>query len=128
MLELDNVEPLIGKYGPETSDSVLREIGLLLQTNVRRGDIACRFGDQVFILILPQGNLEVGRQRVESLRDLVRTLEISSGAGPVGPITLSIGLAVFPAHGRTVEALLRSAEAALSRAKISGGDCIVIPD
>lgn len=128
MLALDNMEALIDKYGPETSDSALREIGLLLQANVRRGDIACRFGDQIFVLILPQGNLEVGRQRVESLRDLVRMLEISSGSTPIGPITLSIGLAVFPAHGRTVEALLRSAEGALSRARTSGGDCIVISD
>lgn len=122
MLALDNFQELTDSYGLDAGDSILRRTGMLLQANVRKGDIACRFSGQTFILILPQAGLEVGRQRAETLLELVRTLEVKNQSELVGHISASVGLAVYPNNGQTVEALIRSVEAALNRAKVSGGN------
>jgi diguanylate cyclase (GGDEF)-like protein/PAS domain S-box-containing protein len=126
MLELDNFATINENYGLDVGDSILSRTGMLLQANVRKGDIACRYGTQTYVILLPQGNYETGRQRAETLCNLARNLEVKYQGAQVGHISASIGLAVFPGHGQTVEALIRSAEAALNRAKTSGGDCIVV--
>ncbi len=99
---------------------------MLLQANVRKGDIACRYSGHTYIVILPQSSYEVSRGRAESLRETIRSLEVKYRTEQVGHVTASVGLAVYPGHGQTVEALLRSAEAALNRAKNGGGDCVVV--
>jgi len=122
MLALDDFQELTENYGLDAGDSILRRTGMLLQANVRKGDIACRFSGQTFIVLLPQAGLEVCQLRGETLLELVRTLEVKSQSEPVGRISASVGLAVFPNNGQTVEALLRSAESALNRAKAGGGN------
>ncbi|NLT67326.1 MAG: PAS domain S-box protein [Acidobacteria bacterium] len=126
MLELDGFQTINENYGVEVGDSILRRTGMLLQANVRKGDIACRYTGQTYVVILPQSDLDIGRKRAETLCGLVRTLEVKYQSTQVGHITGSFGLAVFPGHGQTVENLLRSAEAALSRAKSAGGDSVVV--
>jgi diguanylate cyclase (GGDEF)-like protein len=126
MMSLDNFQMLSDSFGLDIADSVLRRTGMLLQANVRKGDIACRYSGQTYVVVLPNSNCEVSFKRAEMLRDLARTLEVKYQSEQVGHITASIGLAVFPDHGQTVEALLRSAESALSRAKGSGGDCAIV--
>jgi diguanylate cyclase (GGDEF)-like protein len=122
MLALDNFQDLTESYGLDMGDSILRRTGMMLQANVRKGDIACRFSGQTFILILPAATYEVSLRRAESLLELVRTLEVKSQSAPASRISASVGLAVCPNNGQTVEALIRSAEAALNRARISGGN------
>jgi diguanylate cyclase (GGDEF)-like protein/PAS domain S-box-containing protein len=126
MLALDNFQLLNDSFGLDVGDSVLRKAGMMVQTSVRKGDIACRFSGQTYVVALPQCGYEVGLKRADSLRDLARTLEVKYQSEQVGQITVSIGLAVYPDHGQTVETLLRSAEAALNRARNSGGDCVVV--
>jgi diguanylate cyclase (GGDEF)-like protein/PAS domain S-box-containing protein len=126
MLELDNFQLINDNYGIEVGDSILRRTGMLLQANVRKGDIACRYGNQTYVILLPQGTYDIGHQRAENLCNLARNLEVKHQGAQVGHISASVGLAVFPDHGQTAEALLRSAEAALNRAKTGGGDCIVV--
>jgi diguanylate cyclase (GGDEF)-like protein len=126
MLALDDFQALNEHYGLDAGDGVLRNAGMLLQNNIRKGDIACRFSGQTFAVILPQSTFAVSQQRAENLRELARTLEIKYRGERVGHVTVSVGLAVFPDHGQTVENLLRSAEAALNRAKSCGGDCVIV--
>jgi diguanylate cyclase (GGDEF)-like protein/PAS domain S-box-containing protein len=126
MLALDDFQTIIENYGLDAGDSLLRRTGVLLQTNIRKGDIACRYSGHAFVVILPQGSYDISRQRAGILCDLVRALEIQHKGEQVGHISASIGLAVFPSHGQTVENLLRSAEAALNRAKSSGGNCVIV--
>jgi diguanylate cyclase (GGDEF)-like protein/PAS domain S-box-containing protein len=126
MLELDNFQLITEDFGLDVGDSILRRTGMLLQANVRKGDIACRYNNQTYVVILPQGGFEAGRLRAETLCSMARTLEVKYQSAQVGHITASLGLAIFPGHGQTVESLLRSAEAALNRAKNNGGDCVVV--
>jgi diguanylate cyclase (GGDEF)-like protein/PAS domain S-box-containing protein len=126
MLEIDNFQLINENFGMDVGDSILRRVGMLLQANVRKGDIACRYSSQTFVVILPQGGYEASRQRTNNLCDLCRTLEVKVQGAQVGHITTSVGLAVFPEHGQIVENLLRSAEASLNRAKNGGGDSVVV--
>lgn len=126
MLALDNFQQLCDSYGLDSGDTILRRTGMLLQSNVRKGDIACRFSGHAFIIVLPQSPQAVGHHRAETLRNLVRSLEVKKNADVVLHLSASVGLAMFPDHGQTVEALLRSAEAAVSRARGSGGNCVIM--
>jgi diguanylate cyclase (GGDEF)-like protein/PAS domain S-box-containing protein len=125
MLELDNFQTINENFGIEVGNSILRRMGMLLQSNIRKGDIICRYSNQTYVIILPQGGFDVCCQRANNLCDLARTLDVKCHGEQVGHVTTSVGLSVFPGHGQTVENLLRSAEAALSRAKNCGGDSVV---
>ncbi len=123
MLSLDHFQQLNDHFGIDTGDAILKDTGDLLQTNVRKGDIACRYGTHSFVLIMPQSGFDTSIQRAENMRALARNLD-GKYRNETGHITVSIGLAAFPGHGQTVDMLLSSAEAALKRA-IAGGDCVV---
>jgi diguanylate cyclase (GGDEF)-like protein/PAS domain S-box-containing protein len=126
MLALDNFQTLTENFGLDVGDTILRRTGMLLQANIRKGDIACRFSGQTFILILPQTGFEASQKRASTLLELVRSLEVKKETEVVGHISASVGLAVFPSNGQTSEALLRSAESALNRARSSGGNRVVM--
>jgi diguanylate cyclase (GGDEF)-like protein/PAS domain S-box-containing protein len=126
MLALDNFQALTENFGLDVGDTILRRTGMLLQANVRKGDVACRFSGQTFILILPQTGFEASQKRATALLDLVRGLEVKKETEVVGHISASVGLAVYPSNGQTSEALLRSAEAALNRARSSGGNRVIM--
>jgi diguanylate cyclase (GGDEF)-like protein/PAS domain S-box-containing protein len=125
MADLDQFRDFNQAYGHEAGDSALREIATLLQANVRKEDIACRFSGQRFTVILPQGSLEVTAQRAAMLLELGRKLEVKLRSQVIGKLQISLGVSVFPQHGRTVDSILRAAEAALQRAKEAGGDQVV---
>jgi diguanylate cyclase (GGDEF)-like protein/PAS domain S-box-containing protein len=126
MMAIDNFQLINENYGLDVGDSMLRRTAMLLQANVRKGDIACRYSGHTYVVILPQSSYEISRQRAETLCNLARALEIKYQSEQVGHTSVSVGLAVFPGHGQTVENLLRSAEAALNRAKGGGGNCVVV--
>jgi diguanylate cyclase (GGDEF)-like protein/PAS domain S-box-containing protein len=123
MLSLDRFQQLSDSFGVDAGDSILKDASALLQTNVRKGDIACRYGNHSFVLIMPQSSFETSIQRAESMRALARNLEIKY-RNEISYMTASIGLAAFPGHGQTVDMLLQSAEAALKRA-VAEGNCVV---
>ena len=122
MLDLDRFKHFNDTYGHEAGDTLLRELGILLQTNIRGEDIACRYGGEEFTLILPEGSAEVIGQRAEALREAIKRLDVLYRGQPLGRISASLGVAIFPEHGRTREALLHAADAALYQSKDAGGD------
>jgi len=126
MLALDEFQQFIEQQGIDEGDSFLHDIGVLLRSNIRKGDIACRYSGEAFVLILPQGSFEVSRQRAEILRERIHTSEVNDPNDQDQRVTASVGLADFPGNGQTGEALLRSAEAALNRARSSGGNMVVV--
>jgi diguanylate cyclase (GGDEF)-like protein len=73
-------------------------------------------------LILPEGSLEVTRQRADFLREAIKHIDMQHRSQPLGRITASMGVAVFPEHGRTGKALLESADSALYKSKNDGRD------
>jgi len=126
LLDLDHFKPLNDSCGHDAGDALLRELAGVLKSRVRDGDIACRYGGEEFVLILPEASLELARRRAEELREEVKRLRVSHRGRVIGPITVSVGVAAFPDHGKNSAALLHAADAALYRAKAEGRDRVTI--
>lgn len=122
MMDLDHFKQFNDTYGHRAGDVVLKTLGKFLQTHVRADDIACRYGGEEFTLIMPGASQEIAQQRAEQMRDGIHTLEISYEDQILGALTLSLGVAVFPAHGGNGESILQAADVALYRAKQNGRD------
>jgi diguanylate cyclase (GGDEF)-like protein len=126
MLDLDHFKHFNDTYGHDAGDLVLREVGAFLNTRLRVSDIACRYGGEEFTLILPEMPLNVGLPRLEELRLDIKQLNVRRHGELLGSITVSVGVAMFPEHGVTGEALLHAADGALYRAKTEGRDRVVV--
>jgi len=122
MLDVDHFKRVNETAGREAGDALLRGLGEFLRARIRKEDIACRLDGGEFALIMPEATLDVARQRAEALRDGFKRLDVTQRGKPVEDASLSLGVAVAPQHGSTTEALLRSAGAALRRAKDGGRD------
>ncbi|HZV95811.1 MAG TPA: diguanylate cyclase [Candidatus Nitrosocosmicus sp.] len=126
MLDLDHFKRVNDEFGHDAGDALLRELGNLLLRNLRREDVACRYGGEEFVLVLPEASLADGERRAEELRDEIKRLRVSDKGRLLGPITASFGMAGYPEHGLAGNLLLRAADTALYRAKREGRDRVVI--
>jgi diguanylate cyclase (GGDEF)-like protein len=126
MLDLDHFKHFNDTFGHEAGDTLLRELGTFLQSNIRAEDIACRYGGEEFTLILPEGNAEVTLQRANFLREAIKRMDVKHRNQPLGRITASMGVALFPEHGRTRDALLTASDDALYRSKEEGRDRVTV--
>jgi diguanylate cyclase (GGDEF)-like protein len=86
--------------------------------------VACRYGGEEFVLILPAASLADAQRRAEAIRGL----RVTHGARPLEAVRCSMGVAAFPEHGEDGGALLRAADAALYRAKREGRDQVILAD
>jgi diguanylate cyclase (GGDEF)-like protein len=120
MFDIDGFKRLNDTFGHEAGDAYLRELGTLLRERFRRDDVVCRYGGDEFVVVLPEATLESTLDRARLLGEAVEKLSITHRGQPLGTNTLSLGVAAFPAHGTSGEALLRGADAALYRAKQNG--------
>jgi diguanylate cyclase (GGDEF)-like protein len=93
---------------------------------VRAEDFVCRFGGEEFVVILPTADLEGSRTRGERLRSNMRELTIMHQGKSLGMVTLSIGVATFPANGMSPKELMAAADAALYEAKRGGRDQVAV--
>ncbi|HEY8597016.1 MAG TPA: diguanylate cyclase [Thermomicrobiales bacterium] len=126
MVDLDHFKRFNDTFGHQAGDALLREVGSYLGTHIRGEDFACRYGGEELTLILPGANLSAAEARAETLRNGLRDLTVLHQRRVLGPITASIGVAAFPIHGQTTEAVLRAADSSLYRAKREGRDRIVL--
>jgi len=128
MFDLDHFKTFNDTFGHEAGDAVLREMGASLARTARAEDISCRFGGEEFLLILPGTSLDGARTRAERVRSQARKLAVMHQGKPVGTITVSLGVAAFPAHGSSAKELIASVDAALYRAKREGRDRVVVAE
>ena len=125
MLDLDHFKHFNDTFGHDAGDLLLRELGNVLSTSLRQGDIPCRYGGEEFVLVFPDSSLADTQKRVEEIRILIKGLEIRHGEHMLGPITVSAGVAAAPEHGYTAPELLKAADGALYTAKQSGRDRLI---
>ena len=127
MLDIDHFKQVNDTLGHAAGDAVLHDLGLFLLRQVRGADIACRYGGDEFMLILPGATLQVARQRAENIRLQAMKLVQDHHQRVSGKLTLSIGVAAFPDHGATPDALWQAADAALYAAKAAGRNQVALP-
>ena len=128
MIDIDNFKQFNDTLGHAAGDAVLRAIGRYLLSAARGEDIASRYGGEEFVLVMAEAPQTTVWERAEKLRRGVNGLEIEHEGQRVGPVTVSVGIGIFPDHGASGQEALRVADAALYRAKQSGRNCVVIAD
>ena len=126
MIDIDNFKRFNDTYGHQGGDALLRELGLMLQRSIRGGDIACRYGGEEFALILPEVTITDAGQRAEHVREAIKNIRAQHRHQPLGPVTVSLGVATYPESGSSGEAVLRAADTALYQAKAGGRDQVGI--
>ena len=122
MIDIDHFKRFNDTFGHKAGDMVLRELGAFLLGNIRTSDIACRYGGEELTLILPESDLMDTEKRASQIRAGVKQLKVEYRGELLGAISISLGVACFPEHGLTGEAVIQAADGALYRAKAEGRD------
>jgi diguanylate cyclase (GGDEF)-like protein len=126
MIDIDHFKRFNDLHGHETGDQVLREVAQVLQAQTRGSDVAARFGGEEFTILMADITAEQALEHAQRVRQEVEKLVLRCSGKDVGIVTISIGLAQFPVHGSTVEALLLAADKALYEAKHAGRNRVVV--
>ena len=126
MLDIDHFKTFNDRFGHAAGDELLQSLGQLIRANLRAGDVACRYGGEEFVLIMPEASEEAAQRRAEELRVRAHEMEVRHLDTVLGPVSLSLGVGLYPDHGRTRDAILAAADAALYKAKQAGRDRVVI--
>ena len=125
-IDLDHFKRFNDTFGHDAGDLVLRSIADLFRKVFRVDDVICRYGGEEFGIILPESSAENAAIRANALRKEIKKLEIQYKNHTLGTITLSIGVACFPEHGRTSEELLKAADQCLYQSKAGGRDLVTV--
>jgi diguanylate cyclase (GGDEF)-like protein/PAS domain S-box-containing protein len=128
MLDIDHFKQFNDTHGHEAGDELLKEMGNILLNCGRGEDVACRYGGEEFILIMPGMSIEVARNRAEDIRNQIGAIRITYDSKELDPVTTSIGLSVFSDNGDTAAQILKAADLALYRAKKLGRNCVVVSE
>src|SRR5215204_3444372 len=120
MLDVDHFKKYNDAYGHPAGDEVLKRVANILRTSTRAGDCTARYGGEEFAVLLSGKEGDAAVQLAERIRQRVEAEEF-----PVGKITISAGIAEFPHHGHTAEAVISSADEALYEAKREGRNRVV---
>jgi len=127
MMDLDFFKDINDTYGHEAGDVVLKTLAETVTKQSRHGDFVCRFGGEEFVLVMPNIGIEKARERAEELHQIIDALNIPYGRF-ILTTTISMGIAWYPAHGKTKEALMRAADMAMYVAKNTGRNRVIVYD
>ncbi len=125
MMDLDDFKQVNDTYGHKAGDQALRSLGEIIRSHIRESDIACRFGGEEFVLVLPETNPQIAGQRAEHIRREFQSTKSFKEKKDITP-TLSAGVAAFPANGKTAEIILDAADQAMYAAKARGGNATFV--
>ncbi|MGB9737074.1 GGDEF domain-containing protein [Chloroflexus sp.] len=125
IIDIDHFKQFNDQYGHDAGDTLLRELAVIFREHLRQSDLACRFGGEEFVLILPGVNRATAQTRLQHLREVVQQRQIIFAGAPLRPVTISIGY--FTCENDEIEPhiLLQRADAALYAAKRSGRNRVV---
>ncbi len=126
MLDLDHFKKINDSFGHDAGDLVLKEIGQILNSDIRLGDIAARYGGEEFVLLLYDIDAQAAKMKAENLRSAISNLQVKYGAQPVGQITASIGISIYPDDAKSPAELVEAADKALYQAKNKGRNKVIL--
>jgi diguanylate cyclase (GGDEF)-like protein len=125
VLDIDHFKRVNDDFGHAAGDAVLRALGQQIRASIREGDVACRYGGEEFVILMPECGVEVSSVRAGLLREAIAAAILNGdGQGPER-VTASFGVAEYPSHGADAEALFWAADKALYRAKQLGRNRVV---
>jgi two-component system cell cycle response regulator len=126
ILDIDYFKSINDTHGHDVGDQILREFAKRIVSNVRSVDLACRYGGEEFVVIMPDTDLSFAYMVAERVRQQVAGVPfiIDRAPGSVH-VTISVGVTTSEGKGDTPDALLRRADQALYRAKRDGRNRVV---
>ena len=126
IMDIDFFKHVNDTHGHDIGDEVLKEFASRISANVRGIDLACRYGGEEFVVVMPDTDTSFAYSIAERLRQSIETTPINISRAPGKlTITISIGIATAESSGDTAEQLLHRADQALYRAKRSGRNKVV---
>ncbi len=125
MIDVDHFKSVNDSYGHAAGDAALKEIAQHIRSNVRKYDIAARFGEEEFLVVLPDSDAVKTHQTAERIRKVIEEQVRVGPADGQRVLTVSMGAAILRAS-EDKETLMQRADAALYRAKEGGRNCVVV--
>jgi two-component system cell cycle response regulator len=126
MMDIDNFKSFNDTHGHDAGDLVLKELGVLLRDSLRAGDIACRYGGEEFLLVLPECDLCAAQTLLQQICSNMgrKTFVFQKHALPA--VTMSVGLSQLDRDLSSQESIISAADDALYKAKRDGRNRIEI--
>jgi diguanylate cyclase (GGDEF)-like protein len=124
-IDLDHFKQVNDQHGHEAGNSALKHLAQLLQSNLRRLDIACRYGGEEFVVILPGTDLFTGRFVAERLRITIADSPVALTSGPLS-LTASIGIDTYRHTDQdTPDSFIARTDKLVYQAKAAGRNRVV---
>lgn len=124
--DIDFFKAVNDTHGHEGGDDVLREFARRVRSAVRGADLACRYGGEEFVVVMPDTTADIAAQVAERLRHAVAGTPFNiSASGYPAALTTSVGVATLESGGEGADSLMRRADKALYEAKHSGRNRVV---
>jgi diguanylate cyclase (GGDEF)-like protein len=121
MLDLDHFKSFNDVYGHEMGDRILRHFAKTVTDSMRETNLAARYGGEEFVVVLPDTDLKSCLLVAERIRKAVMSMVVpSTTEKPLPPLTVSLGVAVFPDHGQTLEEVVQASDKAMYESKRMG--------
>ena len=121
MADVDHFKQYNDQHGHPAGDEVLKRVASVLNESTRDVDFIARYGGEEFFVLMPEIDAEGAAEAAERIR-----ASIAAEPSFAGEVTVSFGVAEFPAHGETAEALISVADSVLYQAKKKGRDQVVM--
>jgi diguanylate cyclase (GGDEF)-like protein len=117
LLDIDGFTAFNEGYGPSMGDKLLRSVGMIMATSLAEPEVAVRYGNDEFGLILPESSRATAVAMTSKLIAQIGQVTVFGGDGPPEPVTASVAVVTYPEDGATRDELIEAAESALAEAK-----------
>ena len=125
LLDIDHFKIINDSFGHDAGDEALRALAAQLKALSRAEDILCRYGGDEHLIVMHDTSAHTAVERAEQFRKAIAETRVSH-AGRIFEITCSLGVAVFPDHGATIEEVISVADRALYQSKQNGRNCVTL--
>jgi diguanylate cyclase (GGDEF)-like protein/PAS domain S-box-containing protein len=126
MIDVDNFKRFNDKFGHAAGDLILNQLGKLFLEHIRGEDIACRYGGDEFIIVMPDTSREIVYKRAELICESIPKINFQFEGQTLETVTLSLGIAVFPEDGYNRADIMEVVDKALYKAKHSGRNRVTV--
>ncbi len=125
MADVDHFKRINDQYGHKAGDLILQKLGELMRGCVRTADIVCRYGGEEFVIVMPGASEKAVSECAEDIRSRFEKLRVPFQDREICA-TVSLGVAIYPLHGSSVDEVFVNADRAMYRAKQEGRNRVAV--